>query len=132
MTLLPNNNANYIYPRRTHPCAPVPACQVRVILDALAQRAAGVAGPGAGEGGGLPGTNAGGPCRVPVVFVGDFNAAPGSGLYRYVAGGRLDLRAEDRRELSGEGARVGVPRAACRRVGPYATCGVPRREVRSQ
>ena len=42
--------------------------------------------------------------HLPCVFAGDFNTAPGSGLYRYLRSGRLELAAEDRRELSGEGA----------------------------
>ena len=39
---------------------------------------------------------------VASVLCGDFNATPGSGLYRYVTEGKLDLKGEDRRVLSGE------------------------------
>ncbi|KXZ51195.1 hypothetical protein GPECTOR_13g682 [Gonium pectorale] len=39
---------------------------------------------------------------LPCIFAGDFNAAPGSGLYRFLRGGCLQLSGEDRRELSGQ------------------------------
>lgn len=72
--------------------------QLRVILSELAARAAAVTD--------APLTDTPTPraalAGVPVLFAGDFNAAPGSGLYRYLRYGELRLAVEDRRELSGE------------------------------
>ncbi|GLI66132.1 hypothetical protein VaNZ11_009863 [Volvox africanus] len=60
--------------------------QLRVILSELATRAL-AAGP---------------EDVVPVIFAGDFNTSPGSGLYRFLRYGELPLAGEDRRELSGQ------------------------------
>ncbi|KAG2498459.1 hypothetical protein HYH03_003713 [Edaphochlamys debaryana] len=50
-----------------------------------------------------------GPPPLPCIFAGDFNSAPGSGLYRFLSGDRLDLAGEDRRELSGQVEGYGYP-----------------------
>ncbi|EFJ41128.1 hypothetical protein VOLCADRAFT_98932 [Volvox carteri f. nagariensis] len=100
--------------------------QLRVILSELAARAIQQEEDGAGEKGGMgaaeatrapgmqdgcptPGAAAGtaarpaeGPAAMPVLFAGDFNAAPGSGLYRFLRYGAVRLAEEDRRELSGQ------------------------------
>ncbi|GIM12728.1 hypothetical protein Vretimale_15903, partial [Volvox reticuliferus] len=75
--------------------------QLRVILNELARRAlaggeASAGGAGAGEG------REGKAEAVPVIFAGDFNTSPGSGLYRFLRYGTLPLAGEDRRELSGQ------------------------------
>ncbi|GFR43062.1 hypothetical protein Agub_g4069 [Astrephomene gubernaculifera] len=96
--------------------------QLRVILTELAQRAAQAeareeeeargeeeggqprqrsrrrsSAAGSGAAGAAPAAAA-----LPCIFAGDFNTAPGSGLYRFLQRGELQLAGEDRRELSGQ------------------------------